>query len=182
MESSPVTYGTFEAITLQSGTLVSLLKLSRDFVTNRTLQARFSMVWMIISGIFVLSFQTLISAMAGYTANIDSYIQLPSGSMEPYSSFSTVRYIIHDAHRINDSLTRNFLVRTGHSDYGDTVHLGSGYADACQIEWYPQDISNYSNSTVLQWSDAADPWGVCDFYWVCVPYSYPSYVLCTLAC
>ncbi|KIW39208.1 uncharacterized protein PV06_09002 [Exophiala oligosperma] len=172
MESSPVTYGSFEAITLQGGTLVSLLKLSRDFVTNRTLRARLAMAWMIVSGIFVLAFQTLISAMAGYTANIESYVQLPSGSMEPYSSFSTVRYIIHDAHRINDSLTRDFMVRTSHAQYGDTVHLGYGDADACELQWYPRDTSEYSNSTVLEWSDAADPWGICDFYWHVSEYGF----------
>ncbi|KIW12230.1 hypothetical protein PV08_09506 [Exophiala spinifera] len=173
MESSPVTYGTFEAVTLQSGSLVSLLKLTRDFATNRTLQARFAMVWMIISGIFVLSFQTLISAMAGYTANIDAYVQLPSGSMEPYSSFSTVRYIIHDAHRINGSLTKDFMVRTSRSDWGDTVHLGYGDADACELSWYPRETTNSTdNSTVPDWQDAADPWGLCDFYWHVSEYGF----------
>ncbi|KAI1614701.1 hypothetical protein EDD36DRAFT_162615 [Exophiala viscosa] len=119
MESSPVSYGTFEAVTLQNGSLTSLLKLSRDLLKHRTARARLTVVWLVISGSFVLSFQTLVSAMAGYTANIEPFVQVPSGNMVPYSDFQLVRYIVHDAHRLNDSLGPDFPVAAGNTNPSD---------------------------------------------------------------
>jgi len=56
MESSPVSYGTFEAITLQHGSLSANLKLARDLLKNKTAQARAAVVWMILSGAFCPGF------------------------------------------------------------------------------------------------------------------------------
>ena len=75
MESSPVYYGTFEAVTLQSGSLTANLKLARDLPKNHTMRAKIVIVWMVISATFVLAFPTLVSAMSGHSANILSFVE-----------------------------------------------------------------------------------------------------------
>ncbi|KAK5033178.1 hypothetical protein LTS07_003479 [Exophiala sideris] len=168
MESSAVSYGTFEAITLQNGSLTSLLKLGRDLLKTKTARARLTVAWMIISGSFVLSFQTLVSAMAGYTANIEAFVQVSTGSMVPYADFDIIRYIVHDAHRINNTLGTDFVVTTGgtnSSGLSDIVLLTDNYADLC-YEFSPATTSGHGNDTI-DWSSTFSEYADidCRFYW-----------------
>lgn len=179
METSTVSYGTFEAITLQNGSFTSLLKLSRDLLKNRTVRARVTIVWFIISGSFVLSFQTLVSAMAGYTANIEAYVVDPTGNMERYSNFQLVRYIVHDAFRINDTLGSDYHVLTGGTDSNgnsDVVQLMDDYADLCSMTRTVEAIPFRNGTEVLTWVTTGDV--DCSFYWVSAPYSPSSSELC----
>lgn len=183
MESSPVSYGTFEAITLQNGSLTSTLKLIRDMFKNKSRHARITVCWFVISGVFVLSFQTLISAMAGYTANIKSFIEVDTGNLVLYSNFNLIRYIVHDAPRINNTLGNNFAVTTG-STWQTQEIVQPEYSDICAMTLSPTPIFNYSDSDsdskleYLDWSTPAlDP--MCEFYWVSV--KSPSYCFAEFA-
>lgn len=162
MESSPVSYGTFEAVTLQCGTFTSSFKLSRDLLKNRSAQAKAAVVWIVISASFVLAFPTVVSAMSGYSANIMSYVEVEAGNMVRYSSFTPIRYIIHDADRISKSLGKNYAVSTGKDDSDkDIVRLDTLSSDRCAASYYPR---LHYNETILDWSDAAED-TTCLFYW-----------------
>ena len=170
MESSPVSYGTFEAVTLQHGSLSSNFKLARDLLKNRTAQARAAMLWIIISACFVLAFPTILSAMSGYSANIGSFVEVDDGTMVPYSNFTLVRYIVHDAHRIDDSLGKDYMVTTGgNGNGGGIVHLEDyQYSDYCTDFAYPHQGDN---ATDMDWSDT-DHHPICKFYWHVSEYAY----------
>ena len=109
MEHAPVSYGTFEAITLQHGSSTALMKLAQGFTFNKGLRAKVVIGWIIISAIFVLAFPTLTSAMSGYTANGEAYINI-NNNFVIFSNFVLVRYIIHDGWRVG--LGGNYLVTT----------------------------------------------------------------------
>ena len=171
MESSAVSYGTFEAITLQNGSLTSLLKLGRDLLKNKTARARLTVVWFVISGSFVLSFQTLVSAMAGYTANIEAFVQVPTGNMVPYSDFELIRYIIHDASRLGEHFSNETRITTGgtnSSAQSDIVRLTDNYADLCYWDYAPQTTTENDTYTV-EWSSTVGytvGYADCQLYWV----------------
>lgn len=109
MEHAPVSYGTFEAITFQHGSSTALMKLAQGFTFNKGLRAKVAIGWIIISAIFVLAFPTLTSAMSGYTANGEAYINI-NNNFVIFSNFVLVRYIIHDGWRVG--LGGNYLVTT----------------------------------------------------------------------
>jgi hypothetical protein len=170
MESSPVSYGTFEAVTLQSGSLTAGLKLARDLLKNRTAQARASVLWMIISASFVLAFPTILSAMTGYSANIGAFVEDDNGNMVVYSNFTLVRYVVHDAHRIDEGLGNDYEVLVGRDPYtnGEITHLGDfSYSDYCISDAYPRD----NGDGTIDWEPTASS-PECDFYWHVSEYAY----------
>ena len=68
MEQSSVTLEVFESITLRGGTSVSsIAMLVKDFLTNATNRGKLSMTWIIGASVYALLFQTLVSAMTGYS-------------------------------------------------------------------------------------------------------------------
>ena len=68
MERSSVTLDVFQAITVQGGISISAIyTLIRYFLTNSTPKAKLYMCWMIIAAVYTLFFQTLSSAMTGYS-------------------------------------------------------------------------------------------------------------------
>jgi hypothetical protein len=67
MEQSSVTISTFESISLRGSTSInSIFLLIKDFLANTTARARFCMGWVIFASLYMLFFQTLLSAMTGY--------------------------------------------------------------------------------------------------------------------
>lgn len=68
MERSSVNLDVFEAVTIQGGVSIrAIFTLINNFRTNATTGAKLSICWMIIAGIYVLFFQTMSSAMTGYS-------------------------------------------------------------------------------------------------------------------
>lgn len=167
MESTSVTFGTYEAITLQSGSITGSLKLARDLFKNPTLRAKFLIFWIILSALFVLLFPTMASAMSGYAANIDAYILTDTGDMAPYSKFNILRYVIHDAERLGGDFKKDHQVVTG-SKQGIEVADFSYSVDNCISSYYPS--SSYSDDS-LDWTDA-DEVPACGFYWHVSEYGF----------
>ncbi|KAJ9613136.1 hypothetical protein H2200_003077 [Cladophialophora chaetospira] len=170
MESSPVSYGTFEAVTLQHGSLTANLKLARDLLKSRSVRARAAVVWMIVSGAFVLAFPTVVSAMTGYSVNIESFVEVDNGNLIQYSNFTLVRYIVHDADRIDKSLGKDFQVTTAGNVKGsrEISQIDDyDYSDLCVAQYYPAENSNGT----ADWSDTAGH-PTCDFYWHVSEYGY----------
>ena len=67
MERSPVSFKTFESITLQDSSVWALANLIKDYSTNSGIRAKLSVSWMILALSYVLGFPTLMSAMTGYS-------------------------------------------------------------------------------------------------------------------
>lgn len=163
MESAPVSYGTFEAITLQHASFTANFKLARDLLKNKTVRARALIVWFILSACFVLAFPTILSAMSGYSANIEAFVEIDNGNMLLYSNFTLVRYVVHDAHRIDEALPKDFQVTTAGNSIGNgQISQLEDYetSDACAATYYPRRDEN----DTLDWSYAHDN-PICAFYW-----------------
>jgi hypothetical protein len=103
MEVTPVTFGTYRTIFLPgSGLLLAILCTIRDFVTRHGLHSKIAMVFMIYTMIFTFIYPTLASAMTGYSANVEAFVNTTQGEYVPLNSFSLAYFIIHDAWRIPD--------------------------------------------------------------------------------
>jgi hypothetical protein len=133
MERSPVSFATFESVTLQNSSVWALVNLVKDYSTNSGVRAKLSVSWMILALTYVLGFPTLMSAMTGYSgtswqlprpnglpqpkatncgsvpATSQPYIQTPDGSQVQWSSFRLANYIIHDGWRVG--LTGDYIVK-----------------------------------------------------------------------
>lgn len=101
MAAAPITFGTFRTVFLHNeASFVSIPCLVRDFSKRHGLQSRSAMVFIIATLIFILVFPTFGSAMTGYSANVQSYVQDASRNYIPFSSFSYAFYVIHDGSRV----------------------------------------------------------------------------------
>lgn len=108
MERNPVSYGTFEAITLQGSSLSAIFQTSRDFFLNQGPRAKATVLWMTISAAFAIAFPTMVSAMTGYSATVEAVVTV-NGTFIPFSDFQMVRYVIHDGDRV-PGLSKDYLV------------------------------------------------------------------------
>lgn len=101
IQVKPVTYDFFRNIFLQDQpNFWSTWHMIRDFVRSRGLRSKLMMVIMVLVTIFILCFPTLGSAMTGYVANNDAYVQGSDGMLIPFDGFEIVGYVIHDGWRI----------------------------------------------------------------------------------
>jgi hypothetical protein len=66
MERAPVSFDTFESVTLQGSSVQALVNRIRDYLTNRGTRAKLAVFGMILAMSFLLIFPTLMSAMTGY--------------------------------------------------------------------------------------------------------------------
>ena len=107
MENEPISYKTFKAITLQHDSWSAIWQLSRHFLCNKNARAKAVVLWIILSALYIVSFPTLVSAMSGYSANIEAFV-IVNNIYVPFSEFVLVRYIIHDGWRVN--LTGDYMV------------------------------------------------------------------------
>ena len=67
MERSPVSFGTFESVSLHGASVQALVTLVRDYLTNSGIRAKLTVTWMILALSYVLIFPTLMSAMTRYS-------------------------------------------------------------------------------------------------------------------
>ena len=81
--------------------------MSRDFLSNYGLRAKATVVWMIFSASFAIAFPTLVSAMTGYSSNIQGFVTIDD-NLVPFADFQVVKYIIHDGRRIG--LSADYVV------------------------------------------------------------------------
>jgi hypothetical protein len=88
MEVTPVTFGTFRTVFLHNeASLVSIPRLIRDFSCRRSLHSRAATIFMIMALVFILLFPTFASAMTGYSAGVEAYVQNLDGSYVSLSDF-----------------------------------------------------------------------------------------------
>jgi len=110
MEVTPVTFGTYRTVFLPNGGLFfAILSTIRDFVTRHGLHSKIAMIFMIYTMIFTFIYPTLASAMTGYSANVEAFINSTAGEYVPFGSFGFAYFVIHDGWRI-DELQGDHLV------------------------------------------------------------------------
>lgn len=156
METKSVSHDTFRAVTLQNDTFIGLLLLLKDFLRTRGTRAKFAMSWVILAGSFVLSIPTWLSAMAGYTADIQPFVNDANKNLKPAAGFQPVIYTIHDGDRLGPPYTRDYRVSipwtaeylsSGSNNYECTLpYLSSSSANAV-LQWV--NIQNTSNCVLL---------------------------------
>ncbi|KAI5925774.1 hypothetical protein F4810DRAFT_658176 [Camillea tinctor] len=143
MEVTPVTYATFFVIFLnESPSILSTIRLVRDFIFSRSLKSKVAMAFMILNMIFILGWPTFAGAMTGYTSINSAYIMDSSNNYVPFSEFTPLAYIIHDGWRVN--LTTDFPVTLddspGVSLVWSTYHPFNAYASCCTMVY---NVSEY---------------------------------------
>jgi hypothetical protein len=116
MERNPVSYGTFEAVTLQDSSLSATFQTSRDLFLNQGPRAKATVLWMTISAAFVIAFPTMVSAMTGYSSTVEAVVTV-NGTFIPFSDFQMVRYVIHDGDRV-PGLSKDYLVTSSRDAAG----------------------------------------------------------------
>ena len=100
MESTTVSYQTFEAVAFVSPTLAKTGNLAAEMLMNRTLQARMTMFLLFLSSAFVLAFPTLTSAMSGYSNNMIARFQTLDGQTVSWSDVHVVQFTIDNGTRL----------------------------------------------------------------------------------
>lgn len=129
MEDSSVSYGTFEALTFQTASTLTIFKLIRDFYSNATARAKIAVFWMILASIWVAAFPTFTSAMSGYSANIGEYITDRDQSLIPWNDFRLIYFIIHDGWRIPGLQGEHQVLAPGGISDSPSAYVGD---DVCQ--------------------------------------------------
>ncbi len=87
MEVYVVPTETFEAITIQDQSINGLLKLLKGLTANRGSRSMILMIWYVVGAAYVVVFPSFISAMSGYAANVEAYIEVDSGPLGKYLSY-----------------------------------------------------------------------------------------------
>lgn len=101
MDTTPVTYDTFWTIFMrQEASLVSMVRVARDFSSRRSLRSKVAMIFMVLTMVLILVFPTLAGAMTGYASRSGSFIADQKGNLSPFAQFTPVLYFIHDGWRI----------------------------------------------------------------------------------
>jgi hypothetical protein len=90
-------------------------RMIRDFTRRHRLVSRPAMVFMIMTMLYILAFPTFGSAMTGYSANVQAFVEDHSKNYVPYNSFRYLFYVIHDGERVGLS-----------NDYPVTVYDDNG--------------------------------------------------------
>ncbi|EXJ73209.1 uncharacterized protein A1O5_02969 [Cladophialophora psammophila CBS 110553] len=100
MREASVSYNTFESLAFVPPSLGRTGRLAADLLTNRGWRARLIMVWIVLSSLFVLSFSTLITAMSGYSSDINAVMPDYDNESILWTNFQVVQFAINDAERI----------------------------------------------------------------------------------
>jgi hypothetical protein len=100
MQVAPVTFSTFRTIFIHGdATIVGVWRLLRDFSRKHGLQSRVAMTFMIATMVLILLFPTFASAMTGYSANVEPFVQGGTGYI-PFTNLRPLYYVIWDGDRI----------------------------------------------------------------------------------
>lgn len=102
------TYWTFFMGRDAGAGLMTVFVLVRDFATRKGLQSKVTMVIVVLTMVFVMSWPTIAGAMTSYDNNTGSYVNRTDDTQVPFSAFQPLLYVIHDGPRIN--LTDDFKV------------------------------------------------------------------------
>ncbi|KAI1467583.1 uncharacterized protein F4812DRAFT_401698 [Daldinia caldariorum] len=144
MEFAPVTFTVFSFVFLQDEpSFFSTIGMIRAFIFNRGLKSKISMVFIILTMLFIMAWPTIAGAMTGYTITNDAFVPDISNNYISLLSFLPVTYIIYDGERVN--LTNNIYVNS-YSDGSGWVNYTGGTIQNCINLRLGTNISTWSIS------------------------------------
>ncbi|KAK0744565.1 hypothetical protein B0T21DRAFT_280580 [Apiosordaria backusii] len=110
IQKRPTTYSAYFTIFVKQETsFTTIYRLIRELGPQNILGSKAVMVFVIFTLNFILAFPTMASAMTGYAASVEAFIQdRNSEGYIKYSTFELVEYVVHDGHRIG--LTKNYIM------------------------------------------------------------------------
>ena len=132
MESRPSSYWKFAALAFNTGTLGTLCTLLADLFRDhrkRGFRGTMVMVSMVYISLYLVVFQTVISAMAGYSSRYLPYVRDPTGILIQSDQLEIVDCVIIDGSRIglsdNYTTARNFqnYLTTANSEFCESMAL-----------------------------------------------------------
>ncbi|KAH6869687.1 hypothetical protein B0T10DRAFT_523526 [Thelonectria olida] len=130
--TKPATYTSFFLVFLQKEpSLVSVYRISRDFIFVRGLCSTIATYFMVATMAFILGFPTFASSMTGYTTADKAYLELRDGKMYQLSNATPVAYLIRDGDRINKTVNL-MLGITVHADVSKYGFFGNAKKET---EW-----------------------------------------------
>jgi len=136
MESSVVSADVFEAITLRNDTIGGVFKLTKDCLQNRGARARGTMCCMVLAALFLLMLPTWLSAMTGYTADIEAFVQDSRNNLIPAEQFVPHIYTIHDGHRLGQNYADEYRIFVPWSSVGMSLESSRyGCPQVAKYNW-----------------------------------------------
>lgn len=93
----------------QETSLITIYHLIREFSSQNILGTKAAMAFVVFTLNSILVFPTIASAMTGYSASTEAFVQNSNGeNYIKYSTFSLVEYVIQDGDRIG--LTKDYIM------------------------------------------------------------------------
>lgn len=153
MREAPVPYSTYEAFAFVPPTFIRILRLIRDLLLHRGMRARLIIVWIVLSSLFVLSFSSFATAMAGYSSNTYAVMYTHEGERVAWEDYQLVHFVISDAWRIGEP---------------GPVVITNG--DSCIANGFLEDDNDGTEDTESEGEeDEDDPWEYvpanCSMFW-----------------
>jgi len=124
------------------------------------------MVWTILASLFTVLVPTWLSAMTGYTVDIQPYIEETIGDLVPIENFSPVIYIIHDGARLGGNYSNDTMVTVPWPSYGPQLDITSSYG--CGQRPLYVDLSNIDEQENIYFESWTDP--QCKLLWAVSKY------------
>lgn len=117
MREAAVSYTTYEALAFVPPTFIRTLRLAGDLLVRRGMVARLITLWIVLSSLFVLSFSSWATAMAGYSSITYAAMKTYDGELVAWENYQVVQFAIADASRIGEPST--VLITTGRECVAD---------------------------------------------------------------
>jgi hypothetical protein len=113
MESDPVSYDLYTAISISGSGILSAARLVKQIVSRRSWKWVYLLTSLALALSWVLAWPTMMSAMTGYVANDDLYVRLRNRDLASYTNWENYRMTnlfieIYDGQRIG--LTKDYLL------------------------------------------------------------------------
>ncbi|KAI0111687.1 hypothetical protein F4814DRAFT_460837 [Daldinia grandis] len=153
MEFAPVTFTVFSIIFLQDEpSFFSTISIVRAFISGRGLKSKTSMVFMVLTMVFIIAWPTVAGAMTGYTTIGKAFVPDIDNNYISFSAFQRLAYIVHDGGRIN--LTSNYIPFAPEQSHEEPVTHSSGSFTTCYFSeghiqddcWLQSNVSAYVSS------------------------------------
>ncbi|CAI6336751.1 unnamed protein product [Periconia digitata] len=101
MEVQPINYQLFRSVFLENdASLASTYLIIKNFFSRGRLRSVTAMIFIASVLLYIAAFPTIISAMSGYDSEVASYVMDSNQNLVPFSDYSRLAMIVHDAGRI----------------------------------------------------------------------------------
>lgn len=138
MEMHLTSYKMYTAVAFQTTSLSTLGVLAKEWLAFGENNWRRFFRWltllcMMLSTLYVLSFPTLMGALTGYITTYEAYIEDTSSNLIKFSEFSPVKWIVWDAERVVGNYTKPLVVSQDDSSLSKDL-------ENCEFTYSPTNL------------------------------------------